>query len=45
MLLAIMEEAVLLCYGESRIMLDWLWAHDPRLALDGVEDLVDREPQ
>ena len=35
----VMEEAVLLCNWESRIILDW--ALDPRLVLDGIKDLVD----
>ena len=38
--LNIIEGAVLLCFEESMIILDWLGVLDPKLVLDGIKDLV-----
>ena len=39
--LAVVEEAILFCSDEGRIILDWLRVLDPRLVLDGIKDFVD----
>ena len=45
MSLVIVEGAILLCFGESRIMLDWLRAPEPGLVFEGIKDFVDGESQ
>ena len=41
----VMVRAVLFCSENCRIILDWSWVSDSRLVLDGIEDLVDGEPE
>ena len=43
--LTIVEGTILFCSRECGIVLDRSWMLDPRLVLDGVEDLVDGEPE
>ena len=43
--LTIVEEAVVLCSGESRIMLDWLQTPDSGLVFDGIMDFVNWDSQ
>ena len=43
--LTVMVRAVFFRFVECWVILDWLWAPDPRLVLDGIEDLIDREPE
>ena len=42
--LIVMVGAIFLCYQKCGIVPDLSWAPNPWLILDGVEDLVDREP-
>ena len=43
--LALMIGVVLFYSIKYNIVPDWFWAPYPRLVLDGVEELVDGEPQ
>ena len=45
MSLTIMIGTIFLFSGKYGIVSDGSWASNPRLILDGVEDLVDGEPQ
>jgi len=43
--LSFVQEIVLFCFEKCGVMLDRLRGFYPRLALDGIEDVVDGEPQ
>ena len=43
--LIVMVETVLFCSGKCRILPDWSRIPDPQLVLDGIENLVDEEPE
>ena len=43
--LTIIEGVVLLCFGEGKIVLDWLRVPNPRLIFDSIINLIDRESQ
>ena len=42
---AVRIRTILFCSGKCRIVPDWSRESEPRLVLDGIEDLVDAEPE
>jgi len=43
--LTVIEGIILFCSGECGVVLYWSRIFDQRLVLDGIEDLVDWEPE
>ena len=43
--LTVIKKTIFFHFGENRVVSDQLWALNPWLVLDGVEDFVNEEPQ